>query len=80
MDGRVQFVFLVPAEDRRGHHFPGTRVINHWEQPSGRRKKNPGPLEESPVFLISEPFIEPPSLYYYLCDNPHETIQLLSIF
>jgi hypothetical protein len=48
--------FQRRPEEGIGH--PGTRVTGSPEQPCGCWKFNPGPLEEPPIFLTTEPFLQ----------------------
>ena len=43
-----------------GVRSPGTGVIDSCELSYGCWELNPGPLEEQPVFLTSEPSLQPP--------------------
>lgn len=42
--------------------FPGNRIANSCEVPCGCWVLNPGPLEEQPVVLTTEPSLQPPIL------------------
>lgn len=48
------YMCSVPTEARRGHHIPGTGIINGYEQPSVYWEWNPGPVQEQQMLLTSE--------------------------
>ena len=46
---------LCPQRPEEGAGSPGARVTDSCEPPCGGWELNPGPLEEQPVFLTTEP-------------------------
>lgn len=56
MDGyKLYDKSLAPRRPEEGIGFLGTGVADGCEPPCGYRELNPGPLEEQPGLLTSEP-------------------------
>ena len=53
----LHFVLIESEEIKRGHWILRTGVMNDCEPPCGCWELNPGPLQDQPVLLTSEPSV-----------------------
>ena len=58
---------LKPTEVRREIRSPGTRSTDGCEPPHGYWDSSPGPLEEQPVPLTTEPSLQPQPVCLFVC-------------
>jgi hypothetical protein len=70
----VHYVYALLEEARKGHWIPGTEVTDGCRKPCGGWELNHSPLEEHPVLLTAEPFLQ---LYSQNLKNENATITFL---